>query len=126
MLNGGGFIVGENQPLVGGPLSQLILALIVLLFCIKNVMDVNWDWIQILAEDRGGGGRKDRKWKGKDEEEEERKDFFLLPLLLLLLLPLLLAVALVEPLLGHCRALAGPRLASFGYIRMHIGSELKQ
>ena len=106
---------------MGDPLSQLILALIVLLFCIKNVMDVNWDWIQILVEDR-----KDRKGKGKDEEEEERQDFFLLPLLVLLLLPLLIAVALVEPLLGHCRALAGPRRASFGYIRMHIGSELKQ
>ena len=97
---------------MGDPLSQLILALIVLLFCIKNVMDVNWDWIHILAEDRGEG-RKDRKGNGRDEEEEERKDFLLLPLLLLLLL-------------GHCRALAGPRMASFVYIRMYIGSELKQ
>ena len=47
---------------MGDPLSQLILVLIVLLFCIKNVMDVNWDWIQILVEDR--------KRKEKEEEGE--------------------------------------------------------
>ena len=50
---------------MGGPLPQLILALIVLFFCIKNVMDVNWNWIQILAEDRGVRAKgQERKGQG--------------------------------------------------------------
>ena len=56
---------------MGDPLSQLILALIVLLFCIKNVMDVNWDWIQILAGILGGieTSDVDRKKEGEGRRE---------------------------------------------------------
>ena len=35
----------------------------------KNVMDVNWDWIQILVGDRGGGGGV----RGQEEEGQGRR-----------------------------------------------------